>query len=146
MSFYSNLINKISGDTLVIVAPSPFEKTRGLYELVDWKLGGVLSRTVVEQARANITEKPILVPSNGKLPVERIVLIPLNKNTKSEILKSLRGLISRDCTISFPRDFKKDLKAYFFEEFKTSDVEWQRIVQRPTDDEILIVLTKIQYN
>jgi hypothetical protein len=145
MSFYTEQVNNIQGDTLIINASQPFERTRGLYELVDWKLGGVLSNAIIKQHEQKLKEAPILIPSYGKLPVERIIFIPIGKSIKTDIIRSLKGLGSKSCTISFPKSFKKDLKAYFFEEFANSNFQWQRIEEIKTYDECLVVLSKIQY-
>jgi len=145
MSFYTEQLKNISGDTLVITSSPPFEQTRGLYELVDWKLGGVLSKTIIEQAKNNLKEGPILIPTYGKLPVERVIFVPISRAIRSDISKALSGLHVKNCTISFPKNFKKDLKSYFFEEFKNTYLDWNRIEEKKTDDEILIMLNKIQY-
>lgn len=145
MSFYTEQIKNIQGDTLIIASTEPLEQTRGLYELVDWKLGGILSRAVLEISKKQLRESPILIPTYGKLPAERVIFIPISRTIKSDISKSLQGLGSKNCTISFPKSFKKDLKSYFFEEFHNTRLQWQRIEERKTYDETLIILNKILY-
>jgi hypothetical protein len=145
MSFYTEQVKNIQGDTLIITATEPFEQTRGLFELVDWKLGGVLSKILIERSEKKLKDSPILIPSYGKLPVERVIFIPISRAIRSDISRSLRGFGSKNCTISFPKNFKKDLKTYFFEEFNGTHLQWHRIEERKTYDENLIILNKILY-
>ena len=144
----SNLkqLENISGDTLIITATQPILPLKGMAEIVDWRLNSLLSRMIIDEKYDASPGDTMLLPCKGKLPVDRTIIVGLDKNIKYEIVKILKGFKSKECSITFPKGFKKDLKSFFFDEILIHSFRWDKIEEKDLGDENLIVLNKIQYN
>ncbi|MCX6112582.1 MAG: hypothetical protein NTY22_04755, partial [Proteobacteria bacterium] len=115
MSSHLQQLENISGDILIITATQPFLPLKGMAEIVDWRLNSLLSRLVIEEKYDASPGESILLPCKGKLPVDKTIIVGLDKNIKYEIVKILKGFKSKECCITFPKGFKKDLKSFFFD-------------------------------
>jgi len=138
-------LENISGDTLIITATQPLFPLKGMAELVDWRLNSLLSRMVIDEKYDASPGDTILLPCKDKLPVERVIIVGLDKNIKHEIVRILKGFKSKECSITFPKDFKKDLRSFFFDEILVHSFSWDKIEEKELGDENLIILNKIQY-
>ena len=138
-------LENVSGDTLIITVTQPVLPLKGMAEIVDWRLNSLLSRMVIEEKYDAGQGNILLLPCRGKLPVDRTIIVGLDKNIKYEIVKILKGFKSKECSITFPKGFKKDLKSFFFDEILVHSFSWEKIEEKDLGDENLIVLTKIQY-
>jgi len=146
MNNYRQQLEKVSGDTLIVTVAQPLLPLKGMTEIVDWRLNSLLSRLIVEERYDAIPGESLLLPCAGKLSVDRTIILGLGKNVRSDIIGILKGLKSKECSITFPRGFKKDLKAFFFEDFQSSSFGWHKIEEKSIGDESLIILSKIQYS
>lgn len=140
----NRLLKKLTGDTLVIAVKPPLLPLKGFFELIDWRLNSLLSRIIIEKKQEKKLTETILLPSKNKLPVEKVLVINFDNQTIDNMIKTLKGLKSKECNIVFHKDLKKELKTFFSDELKNNSFSWER-TEEDLGDEILITLNKIQY-
>ncbi|MEI6080258.1 MAG: M17 family peptidase N-terminal domain-containing protein [bacterium] len=139
-------LEKVSGDTLIIMVSMPLLPLKGMAEIIDWRLNSLLSRLIVEEKYEGAQGESLLLPCKDKLPVERVVILGLGRTTKTDIVKILKGLKSKECSIVFPKNFKKDLRTFFFDDVQSNSFNWNKIEEKSLGDENLITLNKIHYS
>lgn len=141
----NKLLEILTGDTLVITVRPPLLPLKGAAELVDWRLNSLYSKLLIQNKNEKVPVELLLLPSKNRLPVEKVLIISLDTQTRKNLVTTLKGLKSKDCSIIFPKDFKKELKTFFSDELKNNSFSWDKIEEKEIGDEILIKLSKIQY-
>ena len=105
-------LDRLAGEVVVCSAFDDDRPPRGVAGLVDWRLGGRLSRLMIESFLETSEGKMLLVPGRPRVPFEKIVIVGLGaregfdearyERALDVVLRALADLQVRRLTIDLP--------------------------------------------
>lgn len=122
---YSDKLTKLKTDLLVVTCFKDIRPLRGLASEVDWYYGGILSRALMENRFKGTLGEMLLLSSEGKLEIPKVILLGLGDSSKyshpqfktasKKLQSTLKALDIQECAIeintSLPGNKRKKLQA-----------------------------------
>ncbi|MFQ5597557.1 MAG: M17 family peptidase N-terminal domain-containing protein [Nitrospiria bacterium] len=82
IEMFSGKLNDLQTDLLAVTCFEDIRPLRGLAGEIDWLYGGILSRVMMQNRFSGELGKTILLASEGKLPVSKILLLGLGTSKR----------------------------------------------------------------
>lgn len=145
MSTYRDYLKKLNGDLLVVGMKAPYIPLKGVCGIIDWRLNGFISSLILMHKLGNSTDNPVLLPSNGKLPVLRTALLLYDDNSASKIYEICKGIKSKNLSIVIPVDEENNEYRSFINNLKVSGMKWAVMRTFLINKETLITFSEVTY-
>ncbi len=122
---YSDKLTKLTTDLLVVTCFRDVRPLRGLASKVDWYYGGILSRALIEQRFTGDLGKMLLLSTEGKLNIPKVILLGLGVTSRygyakfttasRKLLSALKTIDIGECAVEIdslgPEKDKKKFRA-----------------------------------
>ncbi|MBN1115472.1 MAG: hypothetical protein JXA66_09035 [Oligoflexia bacterium] len=144
MADYKNYLDKISGDTMIIIVEPPMIPVTGIASIVDWRLNSLLSRLILEESYTGSDGSVLLLCTEGRLPVEKVILVGAERSTVKKLVKIVQGLRCRNFCVAFNNNIEEKTKD-IFSEFKHNGINWNTSGSHKFKNETLITFKGVDY-
>jgi len=107
---YSGSLNRLRTEVFALACFKDIRPLRGLAGEVDWVYGGVISRMMMQNHFTALHGETLLIPTEGKLHIPKVVLIGLGPSASYDagqfesavvnLLETIEGLKTHNCAIA----------------------------------------------
>lgn len=145
MSKYRDYLKKINGDLLIVAVKPPYIPLKGISGIIDWRLNGFISSLVLTHKLGETYDSPVLIPSNGKLPVQRAALVMYNSDFVTKTSEILKGIRSKNVSIVLPVGEENSEYRNFIEQLKSARIKWAAMRTFLMSNEMIITFNEITH-
>lgn len=110
VEIYSGSLNRLRTEVLVLACFKDIRPLQGLAGEIDWYYGGAISRMIMQNHFTGLHGEALLIPTEGKLHIPKVVLIGLGpsasydvaqfENALRSLIEIIKGLQVRGCAIA----------------------------------------------
>jgi hypothetical protein len=145
MSTYRDYLKKLTGDLLIVGIKAPYIPLQGVCSIIDWRLSGFISSLILTHKLGDTSDNPVLIPSNGKLPVQRAALLTYDKDIAYRTSQICKGIKSKNLSIVLPVNEENKEYRIFMDKLKASGMKWAVMRTFLMNKEMVITLSELTY-
>lgn len=144
MYSYTQQFKLIKSDILIIIIDDKIIPFKGILELIDWQINGLLSKAIISGIITFDNSDNLMFNTQKKLGINKIIILKNSKDLLNNFYNTLTGINANKFTLLVPNGINLNLKN-FFKSLKDKKFDFSNLSSKQTKNERLIYFKEVLY-